>query len=101
LDSWIEVKWDGLAFKKMENLKTLIIRNVSFSESPKHLPNSLRVLEWQKYPSCGLPSDFYPKKLAICNFSSDFPSLEWRYFFSKASILNFYPPFYINKSILG
>nr|KYP76799.1 TMV resistance protein N [Cajanus cajan] len=39
------IEWNGEAFKKMENLKTLIIRNCHFSKGPKHLPNSLRVLE--------------------------------------------------------
>ncbi|XLT60538.1 hypothetical protein HN873_053142, partial [Arachis hypogaea] len=45
----VEVKWDGKAFKDMKNLKTLIIKNCCFSQSPKHLPNSLRVLEWWRY----------------------------------------------------
>ncbi|KEH17574.1 resistance domain protein, putative [Medicago truncatula] len=33
----------------MENLKTLILRHVDFSEIQKHLPNSLRVLECHNY----------------------------------------------------
>ncbi|KHN13385.1 hypothetical protein glysoja_026815 [Glycine soja] len=37
----VEVEWDGDAFKRMKNLKTLIIRNGLFSEGPKHLPNTL------------------------------------------------------------
>ncbi|XP_024641439.1 disease resistance protein RPV1 [Medicago truncatula] len=49
LDSWVKVEWDGEAFKKMENLKTLIFGNkVYLCENPKHLPNSLRVLECSK-----------------------------------------------------
>ncbi|AES76447.2 disease resistance protein (TIR-NBS-LRR class) [Medicago truncatula] len=49
-DGVIEVQWDGEAFKKMENLKTLIFSNdVFFSENPKHLPNSLRVLECRNH----------------------------------------------------
>jgi len=39
------------AFKKMKNLKTLVLRNGNFSKGPKYLPNSLRVLEWWGYPS--------------------------------------------------
>ena len=50
----------------MKNLKTLIIRNGKFSKGPKYLPNNLRVLEWWRYPSHCLPSDFHPKKLSIC-----------------------------------
>ncbi|XP_061369750.1 uncharacterized protein LOC133312550 [Gastrolobium bilobum] len=59
------VEWDGNAFKEMKNLKTLIIRKFCFSEDPKHLPNSLRVLEWWRYPSPSLPSNFHPKKLFV------------------------------------
>jgi hypothetical protein len=60
------VEWKGDEFKKMENLKTLIIKNGFFSKSPEHLPNSLRVLEWPRYPSQHIPSDFCPRKLSIC-----------------------------------
>ncbi|XP_058776591.1 disease resistance protein RPV1-like [Vicia villosa] len=72
LDSLNKVKWDGEAFKKMKNLKTLIIRHATFSKSPNYLPNSLRVLEWCEYPSSNLPSGFYSEKLVICNFGSNF-----------------------------
>ncbi|MED6203780.1 hypothetical protein PIB30_002544 [Stylosanthes scabra] len=61
----VQVKWDGTAFKEMKNLKTLIIKNGYFSRSPKHLPNSLRVLEWWRYPAKCFPHDFHPKKLTI------------------------------------
>ena len=57
------VEWDGMAFKEMKNLKTLIIRVGSFSKGPEHLPNSLRVLEWSGYPSPSLPPNFHPKRL--------------------------------------
>jgi len=60
-----QVELDEIAFKKMKNLKTLIIRGGRFSKGPKHLPNSLRVVEWWRYPSKYLPCDFHPKKLAI------------------------------------
>ncbi|XP_022640259.1 TMV resistance protein N isoform X2 [Vigna radiata var. radiata] len=60
------VEWNGMAFQKMQNLKTLIIRNGIFSDDPKCFPNSLRVLEWWRYPSHCLPSNFQPKQLAIC-----------------------------------
>ncbi|KAL1356318.1 hypothetical protein HN51_008327 [Arachis hypogaea] len=60
-----EVKWDGTALKKMKNLKTLIIKNGHFSRGPKYLPNSLRVLEWRRYPSRYFLSNFDPKELSI------------------------------------
>ncbi|KAL2334344.1 hypothetical protein Fmac_015557 [Flemingia macrophylla] len=61
------VEWNGKAFKKMEKLKTLIIKNANSFTGPKCLPNSLRVLEWKRYPSAYLPFDFLLKKLGVCN----------------------------------
>ncbi|MED6183287.1 hypothetical protein PIB30_036473 [Stylosanthes scabra] len=61
----VEIKWDGTAFKEMKNLKTLIIKNGCFSKGLKYLPNSLRVLEWWRYPSNSFPYDFQPKELSI------------------------------------
>ncbi|QHO44133.1 disease resistance-like protein DSC1 isoform X2 [Arachis hypogaea] len=61
------VNWNGKAFKKMRNLKVLIFWDVHFSVGPDHLPNSLRVLEWDGYPSPSLPSDFHPTKLFMLN----------------------------------
>ncbi|XP_045787524.1 disease resistance protein RUN1-like [Trifolium pratense] len=60
-----EVQWSGEAFKKMKNLKILIIRSARFSRGPLKLPNSLRVLDWSGYPSDSLPADFNPKNLMI------------------------------------
>ncbi|KAL4317344.1 hypothetical protein AHAS_Ahas15G0375700 [Arachis hypogaea] len=66
-------EWDGGAFKKMDNLKTLIICYSHFVHGPRHLPNSLpnslRVLIWKGYSSEFLPSDFYPKKLSWLDLS--------------------------------
>ncbi|KAL4317274.1 hypothetical protein AHAS_Ahas15G0368700 [Arachis hypogaea] len=36
-----------------------------FKGGPKYLPNSLRVLEWRRYPSRYFPSNFNPEKLSI------------------------------------
>ena len=84
------VEWDGRAFETMKNLKTLIIRNGNFFEGPKHLPNSLRVLEWSEYPSHSLPADFHPRKLAILKLSDNcFTSLPLVKLL-KASIISFY-----------
>nr|BBI93436.1 TIR-NBS-LRR family protein [Glycine soja] len=89
----IVVELNTKAFKKMKNLKTLIIRNGKFSKGPKYLPNNLRVLEWWRYPSHCLPSDFHPKKLAICKLPfSCISSFEldgvWK-MFVNLRILNF------------
>jgi L1 cell adhesion molecule like protein len=60
-----EVQWSGKSFKKMKNLKILIVRSARFSRGPQKLPNSLRVLDWSGYPSDSLPADFNPKNLMI------------------------------------
>ncbi|KAL5095723.1 hypothetical protein RYX36_000050 [Vicia faba] len=65
------IEWDGEAFKKMENLKTLVIKKCHFSNAPKHLPSSLRVLQWWNYPSQKLPCDFDSKQLVILWMSQD------------------------------
>ncbi|RHN51940.1 putative TIR domain, winged helix-turn-helix DNA-binding domain-containing protein [Medicago truncatula] len=96
----IVVNWDGEAFKNMTKLRTLFIdEGVKFSESPKHLPNSLRILLWGGYPSEYFPVDFFPKQLTICILSSELyrPRED---FFKKASVMNLYPPSYIYYTAL-
>jgi hypothetical protein len=46
----VVINWNGKAFKKMTNLKTLVIKNGKFSKGSQYFPSSLRVLEWKKYP---------------------------------------------------
>ena len=58
----ITVQLHAKAFKKMENLKFLMVHNVLISEEIKYLPNGLKLLEWDKYPS-SLPSNYRPQQL--------------------------------------
>ena len=58
----ITVQLHAKAFKTMENLKFLIVRNVHICEEFKFLPNGLRLLEWPGY-HFSLPSKFSPKQL--------------------------------------
>ncbi|XP_050260320.1 disease resistance protein RPV1-like isoform X5 [Quercus robur] len=50
------------AFKRMGNLKYLIVHNVHICKKLKFLPNGLRILDWPNYPF-PLPSNFCPQKL--------------------------------------
>ena len=50
------------AFKRMRNLKFLIIHNVHICKELKYLPNGLRLLQLPNYPFT-LPSNFRPQKL--------------------------------------
>ncbi|XP_054811455.1 disease resistance protein Roq1-like [Prosopis cineraria] len=62
-----EVSWDGKALEKMKNLKILSLKNLKFSEGPKYLPDSLKVLEWGEYPSSSLPHNFHARELFVMN----------------------------------
>jgi hypothetical protein len=55
------INWKGKAFKKMVNLKTLIIKGGNFSKGSQHFPSGLRVLEWQRYPLECIPFSFLNK----------------------------------------
>jgi len=73
------VEWNENAFMKMENLKILIIRNGKFSKGPSYFPEGLRVLEWHRYPSNCLPSNFDPNNLVICKLpDSSMTSFEFQ-----------------------
>ncbi|KAK7251890.1 hypothetical protein RIF29_35487 [Crotalaria pallida] len=63
------VRWNGSELKKMKNLKILTIQNTDFSVCPEHLPNSLRVLKWWRYPAPYLPPEFDPKRLVMLDLS--------------------------------
>ena len=58
------VEWTGDELKKMENLKTLVVKTSFYLKPEVHFPNSLRVLEWQSLQD--IASDFRPKFLSIC-----------------------------------
>ncbi|GMY19124.1 disease resistance protein RPV1-like, partial [Fagus crenata] len=58
-----KVHWNLEAFSKMYNLKFLRIRNIFLQKGPEHLPNDLRILDWDGYPSESLPLSFQPVEL--------------------------------------
>ncbi|PKI38886.1 hypothetical protein CRG98_040726, partial [Punica granatum] len=51
------------AFKKLKRLRILIVTVGDFSCNQDHLPSELRWLEWHRYPSSSLPSNFSPSNL--------------------------------------
>ncbi|KAJ7974902.1 TMV resistance protein N [Quillaja saponaria] len=59
------VEWNKSVFKKMKNLRILVVRNSHFSEEHKHLPVNLRLLEWQEFPFNDFPNKFSGEKLVI------------------------------------
>ncbi|KAL2338798.1 hypothetical protein Fmac_013244 [Flemingia macrophylla] len=79
--------WTFTAFKKMKNLRILIVRNAIFSHGPSYLPNSLRLLDWKGYPSKSFPPDFYPRR--IVDFKLPHSSLILQKPFQKFEDLTF------------
>ncbi|KAL6218145.1 hypothetical protein ACLB2K_011362 [Fragaria x ananassa] len=73
------------ALLKMRNLRYLINRNASLVGNVGYLPNSLRFLDWYKYPLESLPPEFNPKKLvalqmpssSISRFGQSTMKLDW------------------------
>ncbi|KAL4613848.1 hypothetical protein ACB092_07G010900, partial [Castanea dentata] len=63
------------AFKRMGNLKFLIVDNVQICEELKYLPNGLRLLQLPNYPF-PLPSNFCPQKLVILKMPGSCIQLE-------------------------
>ncbi|XP_047156323.1 TMV resistance protein N-like [Vigna umbellata] len=87
------IEWNANAFRRMKNLKILIIRNGKFYKGPNYFPESLRVLEWHGYPSNCLPSNFDPNKLVTCklphSYFTSFGFLGSSKKFENLTVLNF------------
>ncbi|XP_065622218.1 disease resistance protein RUN1 [Quercus suber] len=62
------VDWNPEAFSKMRNLKLLKICGVQLMRDLKHLPTSLRILDWRGYPSKSLTSNSQSKSFENLKF---------------------------------
>ena len=60
----VEVQLHTEAFKRMENLKFLIVENVDICKPLEFLPRSLIFLKWPNYPF-HWPSEYFPEQLVI------------------------------------
>ena len=71
-----EVNWSGIEFEKMKWLRILIVRNTSFSSELEHLPNYLRLLDWEECPSKCFPPKFNQKHIIVLNLPRSRLTLE-------------------------
>lgn len=55
------------SFSMMNKLRYLKLNNVDLSNGLEYLPDSLRILEWPKFPLKYLPSSFNPEDLIELN----------------------------------
>ncbi|PRQ24760.1 putative TIR domain, winged helix-turn-helix DNA-binding domain-containing protein [Rosa chinensis] len=65
-----EIHVGAEALLRMRNLRYFINRNARLVGNIGYLPNSLRLLDWYKYPLESLPSNFNPKKLVALSMPS-------------------------------
>ncbi|XP_062022554.1 TMV resistance protein N-like isoform X2 [Rosa rugosa] len=57
------------SFSMMNKLRYLKIENGNLPKGLEYLPNSLRILDWMRYPLKSLPSHFNPQKLLELSLS--------------------------------
>nr|WIL60006.1 nodulation protein [Melilotus officinalis] len=82
--------WSDTVFKRMSYLRILIVRSTTFSSEPKYLPNELRLLDWEGYPSKSLPPNFHPKKIIVFNLPKSRLTFEEPFKeFSYLTVMNF------------
>ena len=62
----ITLELHAQAFRRMENIKFLIVNNVYIDGSLEYLPNSIVLLDWANC-SVSLPFDFCPQQLVYFN----------------------------------
>ncbi|XP_075637609.1 disease resistance protein Roq1-like [Castanea sativa] len=63
------VQLKAQVFRKMKNLRFLVIHNVHCHGRLKYLPNGLKLLDWKDYPFSSWPSNFCPNNLVVINMS--------------------------------
>ena len=62
-----KLQLEANCFKKMKNMKFLMVGNVDICRGLEYLPNGLRVLDWLGFSLSSLPSNFHPQKLVAPN----------------------------------
>ena len=60
----VKVQLHTEGFRRMENLKFLIVKNVHICEPFEFLPHGLIYLKWPIYPS-HWPFKYFPKQLVV------------------------------------
>ena len=73
-----KVDWNPKAFLKMHYLKLLKLHGVRLTNDLKHLPNSLRFLDWKWYPSKSLPSSFQSNELVELHMCCSYIERLWK-----------------------
>ena len=58
----VKVQLHPDVFKRMINLRILIVNNLHICEVIQYFPNGIRLLSWPKYPF-PLPSNYCPQQL--------------------------------------
>ncbi|KAM5549953.1 disease resistance protein RUN1-like [Rosa sericea] len=68
-ESGVDMDVTPKSFSMMNKLRYLKIENGNLPKGLEYLPNSLRILDWTRYPLKSLPSHFNPQKLLELSLS--------------------------------
>ncbi|XP_040364254.1 TMV resistance protein N isoform X2 [Rosa chinensis] len=68
-ESGVDMDVTPRSFSMMNKLRYLKIENGNLPKGLEYLPNSLRILDWTRYPLKSLPSHFNPQKLLELSLS--------------------------------
>ena len=60
----VKVQLHPDVFKRMTNLRILIVNNLHICKAIQYFPTGIRFLSWPEYPF-PLPSNYYPQQLVI------------------------------------
>ncbi|XP_050239936.1 probable WRKY transcription factor 19 isoform X2 [Quercus robur] len=71
----VQLQLHPQAFRRMENIKFLIFKNVYVGNRLEYLPNGIRFLDWPFY-SFSLPSNFCPRQLVCLNMPHSYNNME-------------------------
>ncbi|KAK9992225.1 hypothetical protein SO802_027210 [Lithocarpus litseifolius] len=71
----VELKLHPQAFRRMENIKFFIVKNVHIGSQFEYFPNGIRLLDWPFY-SFPLPSNFCPRQLVCLNMPHSYNNME-------------------------
>ncbi|XP_065616538.1 TMV resistance protein N [Quercus suber] len=71
----VVLKLHPQAFRRMENIKFFIVKNVHIFGQLEYFPNGIRLLDWPFYSS-SLPSNFCPRQLVCLNMLHSYNNME-------------------------
>lgn len=73
-----EVDFKSEAFRRMQNLKLLLVNNVKVSGCYEDFPKNLVWLSWRGFPLKSIPVDFYLENLVVLDMRNSSLQHVWK-----------------------